>query len=321
MKKILITGGASGFIGNSISKYFSKNFKVITYDKNLPVKTNRNFIVVKGCITDENKIESICKKYSPDVIIHCAGINYQNIFGKNDADAYDKINSIATEKIAFHAAKANPGVKFIFLSTISVYGEAYNKKVVKETYECKPTSIYAESKLNAENRLRCLYDDNIISNIDILRLAPVYDLSNCKNVEKRVFGFKKQFYVKFGSGDQKMSILARSNLLDFIDFRLRKNNKSKSFNIINVCDLEPVKFNEIINIFQKSKYQPDKLVVNVPLILVRIVTMLSGLVLINKQEWINSFYDKLANDFVFDNQKMLDTGFMPKHTLKSEFIK
>jgi len=41
----------------------------------------------------------------------------------------------------------------------------------------------------------------------------------------------------------------------------------------------------------------------------------------NKSVWIHSFYNKLANDLVFDNKKMLGTGFKPSESLNSLFIK
>jgi len=44
-------------------------------------------------------------------------------------------------------------VHFIFLSSISVYGEDNLKDSVSEESECNPSSDYAQSKLDAEKRL------------------------------------------------------------------------------------------------------------------------------------------------------------------------
>ena len=37
----------------------------------------------------------------------------------------------------------------------------------------------------------------------------------------------------------------------------------------------------------------------------------------NKRKWIYSCYDKLAGDLVFDNGRMMGTGFRPRHSLET----
>jgi len=56
------------------------------------------------------------------VVIHCAGIAHQKI-GAVDAATYMRVNGEATENLAKAAAESNSGVCFIFLSSVSVYGE------------------------------------------------------------------------------------------------------------------------------------------------------------------------------------------------------
>ena len=117
-----------------------------------------------------------------------------------------------------------------------------------------------------------------------------------------------------------MSALARQNLVEFIGFRLKHLVQQPFCDIINICDERPYQFNEIIEIFQKTKYQPEKRVINIPLKLVRLPILCMGLLLKNRSVWIHSFYDKLAKDLVFDNQKMSNTGFKHKVDLRALFI-
>ena len=42
-----------------------------------------------------------------------------------------------------------------------------------------------------------------------------------------------------------------------------------------------------------------------------------GCLLRNKREWVYFCYDKLAGDLVFDNAKMMGTGFRPRHSLET----
>ncbi len=320
MKTILVTG-ASGFIGQAICRKLSENGHVIDFGRNPYPGFCHGMTFVRGNITDPTDVQSLFSRYKPDVVVHCAGIAHQkfNIF--IGSDDFDQVNNRVTKNLAMAAAGVNPNVHFIFLSSSSVYGEKNGMSVVKENDICRPTSPYAVSKLNAEDNLACLFDDSLINKLDVLRLSPVYDTSWALNLEKRVFAPPKLFYIKFGSGNQKMSVLSRGNLADFISFRLENCPGKKFYNTLNICDQFPCSFNEIIKVFKASKYQPDKSTVRIPLELVRGVTHVTGKLVKTKSAWIHSFYDKLANNLVFDNKQMLDTGFCPNRTIKTVFLK
>jgi hypothetical protein len=91
---------------------------------------------------------------------------------------------------------------------------------------------------------------------------------------------------------------------------------------LNVCDTEPYEFNTIIRVFKESGIHPSKPVIPVPLFVVFGATRIASIFFPdkNKKEWIYSCYNKLASDLVFDNRKMLETGFRPIHTLETIFI-
>ena len=319
MKTILITG-ASGFIGQKLTNNCFDGYNIITFNKGIISDSKKNCIHVRGDITDNRSLESVCNKYKPDFVIHCAGIAHQKI-GATDYNEYFRVNSHASENLAKASTTANPDVNFIFLSSISVYGETNLKSPVLEDNKCNPTSDYAHSKLDAENRLVKLFHGKQLKKLDILRLAPVYDSNWSRNLDIRVFAPGKTAYIKFGHGQQKMSAVSRSNLVDFIEFLIdnRQNFKGKACNTYNVCDEHSYSFKKIIKTFKQSQYQPDRVIVKIPLSFVWILTRLSGLVLKNKKKWFHSCYNKLAQDLIFSNKKMLDTGFKPAHTLTSVF--
>ena len=60
-------------------------------------------------------------------------------------------------------------------------------------------------------------------------------------------------------------------------------------------------------------------VISVPLFVVWVATRIAGCFLRNKREWIYSCYDKLAGDLVFDNGRMMGTGFRARHSLETVF--
>ncbi|MCD6225323.1 MAG: NAD-dependent epimerase/dehydratase family protein [Deltaproteobacteria bacterium] len=368
---ILITG-AGGFIGNALCRRLASDNKVVGVDITGPVDEAFNIAWEQADLTDEDSVTAICEKHSPDVVIHCAGIAHQKI-GAVDSATYMRVNSEVTEGLARAAGESNPDVLFIFLSSVSVYGEQgqetsrkgakaqkrKNNNGIVEDGECWPSSDYAVSKLDAERRLRALYDEVIIRNLVIVRLAPVYDRDWSLNLDRRVFAPGKVAYLRFGSGSQRMSALARPNLVEFIvhvlqsadecglDSGFRRNDEQESGNdekedrnsknegrndknegvndergclrIFNVCDAEAYEFDRIIGVFRRSGIQPDRLVISVPLSFAWVATRLAGLIFRNKKEWIYSCYDKLACDLVFDNGRMMGTGFRAKHSLETTF--
>ena len=118
----LLTTGANGFIGRALCDKLSPDHKVIGIDiAERPDKPSK-IAWEQASITDNDSVAAICDKYAPDVVIHCAGIAHQKM-GSVDRETYIKVNSEATENLAKAAARTNPELLFVFLSSISVYGE------------------------------------------------------------------------------------------------------------------------------------------------------------------------------------------------------
>jgi nucleoside-diphosphate-sugar epimerase len=118
---ILVTG-ASGFIGSALCNRLASDNKVIgVYHEKKPANP-ANVAWEQTDLTDVSAVTAICEKYSPDVVVHCAGIAHQKI-GAVDSVTYMRVNSEATENLARAASQVNPDVRFIFLSSVSVYGE------------------------------------------------------------------------------------------------------------------------------------------------------------------------------------------------------
>lgn len=231
---LLITG-ANGFIGKALGSRLSSDRKIIGVDITEEPDKPTKIAWEHADIINGDSVAAICGRHTPDVIIHCGGIAHQKI-GSVDRETYIKVNSEATENLAEVAARNNPELLFVFLSSISVYGEerkgisrkgtrtqsGFTDDGVEGDADCNPSSDYAYSKLDAEKRLISLYEEGLLRNLIILRLAPVYDREWSLNLDRRVFAPMKMAYLKFGSGNQRMFALARPNLVDFIDFLIRR---------------------------------------------------------------------------------------------------
>lgn len=163
-KTILITG-AAGFIGsNLIKELFNTvdDIKIIGidnmndyYDVSIKEyrldeinKLNKNFIFIKGDISDKETIDNLFNEYKPSVVVNLAaqaGVRYSI----TNPDAYIKSNLIGFYNI-LEACRHNEVEHLVYASSSSVYGS--NKKVPYSTDDKvdNPVSLYAATKKSNE---------------------------------------------------------------------------------------------------------------------------------------------------------------------------
>jgi nucleoside-diphosphate-sugar epimerase len=160
-KHVLITGGA-GYIGSLLtSELLRANYSVTVLDSLLfggesllPFLHHPNFHFVKADVTESRAIKDSLKDgwQKPNAVVHLAaivGFPACQAVGKQVAWKYN----VEATKMAFEQA-ADLGVeRFVFASTYSNYGLAADGKPVTEESPLNPQSIYAETKIAAEEFL------------------------------------------------------------------------------------------------------------------------------------------------------------------------
>ena len=159
MKKILITG-ANSYIGTSFATYmmqWQQEYQADTID-----------------MIDGSWREKSFAGY--DSVFHVAGIAHISTkkLDEQAREKYWKVNALLPVEVT-QKAKAEGVGQFIFLSSMSVYGEHGSiKHPVVITRETKPVpkDIYSQSKLKAEEGILPLHDEGF--RVCILRPPMIY---------------------------------------------------------------------------------------------------------------------------------------------------
>lgn len=160
MKKILITG-ANSYIGMSFEKYIKENYP-------------NDYIVDTVDMIDGSWREKDFSGY--DSVFHVAGIAHSDN-GKISAEKEKLYYAVNTDLTVTTAKKAKTdGVKqFIFMSSAIVYGNSApigKSKVITKDTPVSPANCYGDSKVQAENGIRDLNDDNF--KVVVLRPPMIY---------------------------------------------------------------------------------------------------------------------------------------------------
>lgn len=241
-KKNLLITGVGGFVGYNLAIHYSKNYNVIgTYRKQKPKIKNIKLIKID---LSKKKLSTILKKnqLQIDIIIHCSSKTpvskhkTKNIYSNNILQMKNILN-----------IKQNLR-KFIFLSTMSVYGEI-NTKYVKETYRGKNINPYGLSKLKCEEMLREFTKKNKISSY-VFRLPGVvgrFSHSNFMSIVIKKIKENKSLEL-FNPSSKFNNIVHVDLLIKYIDYAIHKKNH---FGIFNIASTAPLKLSKIIGILCK----------------------------------------------------------------------
>lgn len=168
--KVLVTGGL-GYLGSiMVKRLLEEGHSVRVLDSLIyrgPSKRERSaFELVTGDVRDCDLLQKATEDV--DAVIHLAGI-----IGDTAADLSKdltlEINCKSTKRLAELCAKRN--LRLVFSSTCSVYG-AEPKEVITERSRTGPLSLYASSKLMAEEDVRKTCDNSVV-----FRLGTLFGLS------------------------------------------------------------------------------------------------------------------------------------------------
>ena len=267
--KILITGSA-GFIGFNFSKFLlvNTNFKIIGldnfndyYDVNL--KRNRNKILLKFKnykfkkidICNNKNLNKIFKKEKFDFVFHFAaqaGVRYsiKNPRKYIDSNYIGFFNIL--ENSNFYKVK-----RLFYASSSSIYGEN-SQFPLKEKYLTYPKNIYGLSKKSNEELSEFYHRYYGLRSIG-LRFFTVYgewgrpDMMMIKYISAF---FNKKKFILHNFGNHVRDFTYVGDVVKILFLLLKKDNKIKNFEILNVCSNNPIPLSKIIKTMKENNIVP-----------------------------------------------------------------
>ncbi|MGE5796851.1 MAG: SDR family oxidoreductase [Ignavibacteria bacterium] len=161
--KILITGG-SGLLGQYL------NIELFRFNEILTIYNShegncRNFSSLKADITEFKKLSKIFEQFRPGLVIHTAAFSSPILPDSVSPKEVYNLNVSATKNIAELCAKNK--AKLIYTSTDLVYA-GYRGSMLKEDAKLIPVSLYAESKLMGEVKIKETFDNYLILRIALI---------------------------------------------------------------------------------------------------------------------------------------------------------
>ncbi len=155
--KILIIGG-SGLLGQYLNVLLSSKHRVLTLYNSHPGNCTQ-FNNFKVDITDNKLLKEIFNQFNPEVVIHTAAVSTPAQADNFTSKYVYNVNVISTRHIA-ELCDAN-GSKLIYTSTDLVYA-GYRGSMLDENAKLIPASLYAETKLVGEQKIKETFENYII---------------------------------------------------------------------------------------------------------------------------------------------------------------
>ena len=239
MKNILLTG-SSGFIGkNLLRNLVSSNFFVYAIGRKKPNFRHINFKFIKYDLKKKIILKKIIKI---QCIIHTAAISPENKITERKMLKY---NFLTTKNIIDYAKK-NKILKFIFLSSISIYGKI-DVTTLSENTRIKNPSAYGLSKLKNEEYIK----KSNLSSISI-RLPGVVGKLSKRNLLTRILKSKKKIINAYNKNKLFNNVIHVDNLSNFIIELCNKKFKRGNIPVL-VSSTKPIHFKKVMDILAKKK--------------------------------------------------------------------
>ena len=232
VNKIAIIG-ASGYIGSSLSTYFAEcGFFVVAISRSFNARISHSCNISVHLV--DSYTESLLFELIKDCycVFHCAGSAHVNNQFISPPQSIDD-ESVESLQSVIDASISSGVPKFVFLSSVSVYGSHSVTSPFSEQALVSPRTKYAATKLVSERLIASSFSS---SNIEyfIYRLPLVFSESAPGNLLSLSQFLKYSPFNLFSLLTESRSILSLDNLISAMHFSLLSSDLSPG--IYNISD-------------------------------------------------------------------------------------
>lgn len=244
----LVVTGSNGFLGKTLCSNLinNKDLQIFGISRNKCGLKSNNFHDIQCDLNDFKKIKEIFDNINPDIVYHFAA----NPLVKDASTSVLETNVIMTDKIL----KCSKNSNFVFASSATVYGQSTSELPFKVNNKLNPESIYAVSKVHAEELVKFYGRTKYINNYLIYRYVAnvgkysthgvlrdlIYKIQNSNNKSIDIIGSYPGTVKPFTLASQSMKITHKYTM------SLLHGNKSN--NIINMSPKDSISVNDILDI-------------------------------------------------------------------------
>lgn len=271
--------GANGFLGKYVCEALMNLSDVHTIGRN-----NSN-INIDIRFQKFSIIEPI------DLFVHIAGKAHSVPISESEIQEFYNVNVEGTKNI-LESLNNNPPKKFVYISSVSVYG-VYNGSNVSEEDKLLANDPYGLSKILAERiTLDWCKKNNVICTI--LRLPLLLGINPPGNLKSMLNAIKKGYYFNIAGGSARKSMVLASDVSKYI---VRASEVGGIFNLTDGYHPNFKELSQLISLQLGKKFVP-----NIPLFIAKILASIGDI--FGPQFPINSNkLIKITSTLTFNDEK------------------
>lgn len=289
--RIILTG-AAGFLGKEI-------FRHLTFCGNEVLTIGRNS--QNSLIYDLSREIPFISSFDIDIVVHAAGKAHVVSKSKNDENDFFAVNVIGTQNLLTALELTKRPKKFIFISSVAVYGKEYGTNIT-ESESLNANNSYGLSKIKAEILvLDWCKRNNVVCTI--LRLPLVVGKAPPGNLGAMVKAIRGGYYFNINAGKARKSMVLSSDVAKFI------NIIAPIGGIYNLTDGHHPSIGELSLAIAKKK------ILNLPLLFAKVIGIIGDM--LGSKAPINSdTVKKITRDLVFNDTKAQKIGWRPQSVIE-----
>lgn len=163
----MLVTGAEGFLGRALVRLLEhSDQRVIALDSREPAVSEEQSTVTKlRCdITDQQQIEKVFRDYEIGSVVHLAAI--LPTAAQRDPVHATRVNVVASVNL-LQLARQFGVARFVFGSSLSIYGSCSPDHVVSEADRAAPEDVYGAAKLYVEQLGKALADSGLVQFVSL----------------------------------------------------------------------------------------------------------------------------------------------------------